>query len=59
MTDDRLFALVGALCLLLWLLSREHRVPAGLRRPMELAAYGGIAVAIGYALLLSLGVLGG
>jgi bacteriorhodopsin len=57
MGDDRFFALVGALCVLLWLLSREPRVPPGVRRAMALAAYVGIAVALAYAVMLTVGSL--
>jgi 4-amino-4-deoxy-L-arabinose transferase-like glycosyltransferase len=51
MMDDRLFALVALLCLLFWLLARERRIPAGLRRWLELAAYAGLALGLAIALL--------
>ena len=55
MTDDRFLALIGMLCLLLWLLSRETRIAPGLRRLLALVAYGGIATALAYAVVLSFG----
>ena len=57
MDEDRIFALVASLCLLLWLLSREYRIPSGLRRPMRLAAYLGVAGGLLYAVVATIAYL--
>lgn len=60
MSDDRLFAFVSSLCLLLWLLARERRIGAGPRWWMERAAWGLMAGGLLYALFLTAGwLLGG
>jgi hypothetical protein len=49
MDEERLFALIASLCLLLWLLSREYRIHPTLRAFMRLAAYLGVAGGLLYA----------
>ena len=53
--EERVFAFVASACLLLWLLARERRLPPGLRRAMELAAYVGLAVGLVVAIVASVG----
>jgi drug/metabolite transporter (DMT)-like permease len=53
MDEERIFALVASLCLLLWLLARERRIPPNLRQLMLAAAYLGVAGGLLYAVVAS------